>query len=64
MAAVRRPCGGGSGADVPAAAGDGMHRHISHAKATAEPGYEPRPLRDTVRDTLEWFRGEGMLDEA
>jgi len=41
-----------------------MHRHISHAKATAELGYEPRPLRDTVRDTLEWFRGEGLLDEA
>lgn len=39
-----------------------MHRHISHAKATRELGYAPRPFEQTVRDTLEWFREAGMLD--
>jgi dihydroflavonol-4-reductase len=38
-----------------------MHRLISHAKATAELGYEPRPLQDTVRDTLAWFEQVGWL---
>jgi dihydroflavonol-4-reductase len=39
-----------------------MHRHISHAKATRELGYQPRPFEDTVRDTLEWFRQAGLLE--
>jgi dihydroflavonol-4-reductase len=39
-----------------------MHRNISHAKATRELGYQPRPFEDTVRDTLEWFRQAGLLD--
>jgi len=38
------------------------HRLISHDKATRELGYAARPLEDTVRDTLEWFRGAGLLD--
>jgi len=37
------------------------HRLISHEKASRELGYEPRPFEDTVRDTLAWFRSEGML---
>jgi len=31
------------------------NRHISHALAERELGYRPRPLRDTVADTLRWF---------
>ena len=37
------------------------HRLISHEKATRELGYDPRPIEETVRDTLEWFRQEGGL---
>ncbi len=37
------------------------HRHISHDKATRELGYNPRPIEDTIRDTLEWFGTQGML---
>jgi dihydroflavonol-4-reductase len=37
------------------------HRHISHAKASAELGYAPRPLRETVRDTFSWFGSHGRL---
>ncbi len=36
-------------------------RHVRHDKATRELGYEPRPLRDTVADTYDWFRQQGML---
>jgi dihydroflavonol-4-reductase len=31
------------------------NRRISHARATQDLDYHPRPLRDTVIDTLEWF---------
>lgn len=37
------------------------HRRISHEKASAELGYEPRDFEQTVRDTMEWFRQAGML---
>jgi dihydroflavonol-4-reductase len=29
--------------------------HISHAKAAQELGYQPRPFRQTIEDTLAWF---------
>jgi dihydroflavonol-4-reductase len=29
--------------------------NISHAKATRELGYRPRPLYDSVRDSIKWF---------
>jgi nucleoside-diphosphate-sugar epimerase len=29
--------------------------HISHAKATRELGYHPRPLQDSVADSIRWF---------
>jgi dihydroflavonol-4-reductase len=29
--------------------------NISHAKATRELGYRPRPLYDSIRDTVKWF---------
>jgi dihydroflavonol-4-reductase len=31
------------------------HRNISCAKARAELGYNPRPLEETVKDTIDWF---------
>jgi dihydroflavonol-4-reductase len=29
--------------------------HISHAKATEELGYQPRPLYESIRDAVRWF---------
>jgi dihydroflavonol-4-reductase len=34
------------------------HR-VDHDKATRELGYEPRPLRETIEDTLRWFKESG-----
>ncbi|MBN2084648.1 MAG: SDR family oxidoreductase [Anaerolineales bacterium] len=34
---------------------------ISHAKATAELGYHPRRLLETITDTVEWFRKNRRL---
>jgi dihydroflavonol-4-reductase len=31
------------------------NRCISHARAAADLGYAPRPLRETLADTLAWF---------
>ena len=39
----------------------GMNRRISHALATKELGYEPRPLGETVLDTMQWFESQGYL---
>jgi dihydroflavonol-4-reductase len=33
----------------------------SSAKATAELGYQPRPVRTAVEDAVAWFRSNGML---
>jgi dihydroflavonol-4-reductase len=30
--------------------------HISHAKASRELGYHPRPLQDSIADAIQWFR--------
>lgn len=40
------------------------HRTISHEKAARELGYRTRPIEDTIRDTLDWFRSQGMLDTS
>jgi dihydroflavonol-4-reductase len=37
------------------------HRVISHAKAARHLGHAPRPLEDTVRDTMAWYRDRAML---
>lgn len=37
------------------------NRNISHARATRELRYQPRPLRQTVVDTLQWFKNRGLL---
>jgi dihydroflavonol-4-reductase len=38
------------------------HRLISHEKATRELGHSPRPIETTIRDTLDWFKAQGMLE--
>jgi dihydroflavonol-4-reductase len=40
------------------------HPRIDYGKAAAELGYRPRPLRETVRDTLAWFAARGPLIPA
>ncbi len=37
------------------------NRRISHAAATRDLGYAPRPLRETLADTLAWFEQAGWL---
>ena len=37
------------------------NRNISHEKATRELGYQPRPFRETLIDTLQWFEENGQL---
>jgi len=37
------------------------NRNISHAKATRELGYEPRPIRETLADTISWFTDNGYI---
>lgn len=36
--------------------------HISHAKAKAVFGYSPRPIEESVRDSVEWWRSHAALD--
>jgi dihydroflavonol-4-reductase len=38
------------------------HRRISHARATRDLGYHPRPFEVTIADTLDWFAQNGYLD--
>jgi dihydroflavonol-4-reductase len=40
------------------------NRQISHVRASSELGYQPRPLRKTLRDTLDWFAQNGYLTPA
>ena len=37
------------------------NRRISHAKATAELNYQPRPLEETLRDTFDWYIKNGLI---
>lgn len=34
---------------------------FSHEKATKELGYQPRPVSQTIRDTIEWYKRMGSL---
>jgi len=36
--------------------------HVSHDKATRELGYQPRPLQNSIEDTLMWFKEDGRLE--
>ena len=40
----------------------GDYPEVSGSKAMVELGYRPRPLEDTVRDLVWWFRDTGRLD--
>lgn len=35
--------------------------YVSHEKASRELGYQPRPLEQSIADTLEWFRQSGKV---
>jgi len=37
------------------------NRNISHDKATRELGYEPRPIGETLADTIRWFTDNGFI---
>ncbi len=37
--------------------------NVSHAHATQDLDYRPRPFEQTIRDTLGWFTGEGYLNK-
>ncbi len=37
------------------------HKNISHEKASREFGFSPRPLEQTMKDTLVWFKENGFL---
>ena len=38
------------------------NRQISHARATRDLGYDPRPFRETIAAALHWFAETGALD--
>jgi len=37
------------------------NRNISHDRASRELGYEPRPIRETLADTIMWFTDNGYI---
>ena len=37
------------------------HQNISYAKAIIELDYHPRPIRDTIKDTFDWFAERNYL---
>jgi dihydroflavonol-4-reductase len=37
------------------------YHNISHNKATRDLGYNPRPFRHTIADTLAWFKQNGYI---
>jgi dihydroflavonol-4-reductase len=37
------------------------NKKIDHAKARRELGYHPRPLAETIRDTIAWFKKRGDI---
>lgn len=40
------------------------NQHISHARASRDLNYQPRPFEETIFDTLEWFSQNGYLKPA
>jgi dihydroflavonol-4-reductase len=36
------------------------HRDVSHRRAAADLGFAPRPLEETIADSLAWFRAAGV----
>lgn len=39
-----------------------FNRVVKHDKAAAELDFRPRPMRESLPDTIEWFRSRGWLD--
>jgi dihydroflavonol-4-reductase len=35
--------------------------NISHEKATRELGYNPRPIKESIRDTISWLKQIGYI---
>jgi dihydroflavonol-4-reductase len=42
----------------------GSNRAISHERATVELDYHPRPFRETLADTVQWFEEAGLLGHS
>ncbi|MBN2463050.1 MAG: NAD-dependent epimerase/dehydratase family protein [Dehalococcoidia bacterium] len=40
------------------------NRNISHERASRDLGYNPRPFRETIVDTLRWFEENGDIDSS
>jgi dihydroflavonol-4-reductase len=40
------------------------YRHVSHARATCDLGYRPRPFSETLADTIRWLAEAGYLTET
>ena len=40
------------------------NRHISHARATQDLGYQPRPFEKTISDAVLWFKENGYLKQG
>jgi dihydroflavonol-4-reductase len=40
------------------------YRHVSHALATRDLGYRPRPFSETLADTMRWLEEAGYLAET
>ncbi len=38
------------------------NKHIDHSKATAALNFKPRPIAETIRDEVEWFKQNGFFD--
>ncbi len=39
-----------------------FNKEVKHDKAAAELDFHPRPMRESLADTLGWFRGRGWID--
>lgn len=39
-----------------------FNRVVLHDKAAAELGFRPRPMRESLPDTLAWFRARGLIE--
>jgi dihydroflavonol-4-reductase len=42
----------------------GCNLSISHQRAARELDYHPRPLKETIFDSLRWYQNAGMLDQS
>jgi len=38
------------------------HKNISHEKAAGDLGFRPRPIKETIRDALDWYKESGLIN--